>query len=541
MPVGRAAVAAAEQREPVVEAPVDVGDRHRPGPWPRPARSRAAARRAARRRGGRRRPAAGRRAGRPRARWRNSVGARVLGQLGEREDPLGRDRQRRPGGGDARAASRHVATRNATRSATASTTCSQLSRISSVGDWSSCCAIRARTSARCSGVSDPAAAHRVADAERRADLADHVVGRRDADQLDEVHDRLLGLAAEQVREPGLAEPTGPRIETTRASRTSGPQRPDVLVAADQRGRVVADALAHRAGRRPAARRARPAARGRGRHRAGRPGRPAAARSASRAAGAPRTAASLRSRAANVASSRGRRPRAAAAASSWSPSTDRARPRTAARDRAVALGSARGRRRGGRTPRRPRGRAPARARARSRASTWSPRPSASRAASTTARARASASTGPGGQSEAVAAVGADHDLGRRSASAPGRPRPGAPWPGWPGRRRSQTSSTSASSETPLRSAATRAASSAWVRPPGSGSPRQETSSSSLSRRSSGEPLHRAQRWTAPHRSAARATAASRAAPVSASVRVRSGARKRSAKASDLRPSPTWAPV
>jgi uncharacterized protein (TIGR03083 family) len=57
----------------------------------------------------------------------------------------------------------------------------------------------------------------------------------------------------------------------------------------------------------------------------------------------------------------------------------------------------------------------------------------------------------------------------------------------------------------------------------------------------QPLTRTQRWTAPHRRAAAATAASRAAPVSASVSVRSGARNRSAKASDLRPWPTWAPV
>ena len=46
------------------------------------------------------------------------------------------------------------------------------------------------------------------------------------------------------------------------------------------------------------------------------------------------------------------------------------------------------------------------------------------------------------------------------------------------------------------------------------------------------VHRSQRCTAPQRSAARATAASRAALVSCSVRVRSGARNRSAKASDL---------
>ena len=51
----------------------------------------------------------------------------------------------------------------------------------------------------------------------------------------------------------------------------------------------------------------------------------------------------------------------------------------------------------------------------------------------------------------------------------------------------------------------------------------------------------QRWTAPVRSAASATAASRAALVSSSVSVRSGARKRSAKASDFLPAPTCSPV
>ena len=55
------------------------------------------------------------------------------------------------------------------------------------------------------------------------------------------------------------------------------------------------------------------------------------------------------------------------------------------------------------------------------------------------------------------------------------------------------------------------------------------------------VHGSQRCTAPQRSAARATAASRAAPVSCSVRVRSGARNRSAKASDLWPASTWSPV
>ena len=50
-----------------------------------------------------------------------------------------------------------------------------------------------------------------------------------------------------------------------------------------------------------------------------------------------------------------------------------------------------------------------------------------------------------------------------------------------------------------------------------------------------------RCWAPCRWTASSTAASRAAAVSFSVRVRSGARKRSAKASDLRPSPTCGPV
>ncbi len=53
--------------------------------------------------------------------------------------------------------------------------------------------------------------------------------------------------------------------------------------------------------------------------------------------------------------------------------------------------------------------------------------------------------------------------------------------------------------------------------------------------------RTYRWTAPNRSPASATARSRAAPASSRVSVRSGARKRRAKASERRPSPTWAPL
>ena len=50
-----------------------------------------------------------------------------------------------------------------------------------------------------------------------------------------------------------------------------------------------------------------------------------------------------------------------------------------------------------------------------------------------------------------------------------------------------------------------------------------------------------RWMAPVCSAAAATAPSRADAASASVKVRSGARNRSAKASDFFPSPTCGPV
>ena len=63
----------------------------------------------------------------------------------------------------------------------------------------------------------------------------------------------------------------------------------------------------------------------------------------------------------------------------------------------------------------------------------------------------------------------------------------------------------------------------------------------SRSAEAPPVGDGQRLTAPWRSTARATAASLAAPVSASVRVRSGARNLSAKASDFRPAPICSPV
>ena len=86
-------------------------------------------------------------------------------------------------------------------------------------------------------------ADRVAHLEHGADLADDVLGRGDADELDDVHDRLGGVAREDVGEARLAEAARPddrhhaRVGQQRA------QAGDVAVAAAQRARVVADAAA----------------------------------------------------------------------------------------------------------------------------------------------------------------------------------------------------------------------------------------------------------------------------------------------------------
>ena len=102
--------------------------------------------------------------------------------------------------------SRAVTRRNATSEATASTTCSQLSSTSRVGAVSSSWAIAAPDVGELRrGVRTPRG-DRVAHAERRADLGDDVVGRGDADQLDEVDPRLGRLAGQHVRDPGLADP-----------------------------------------------------------------------------------------------------------------------------------------------------------------------------------------------------------------------------------------------------------------------------------------------------------------------------------------------
>ena len=318
---------------------------------------------------------------------------------------------------------------------------------------------------------------------------------------------------------------------TRASRTAARERPDVLVAADQRRGLEPQPLAHRpvGGQQLAvqgperrsrvdaepvgqvgavplvAPRARRARRARPRSSAAGPRpRPRRRRARRQAAGAPR-----RGRPGPTAPCPGRRWRRRGAGSRQHGGRPAARPRRCPKRAPPGLpgpGRGRGSGRGGPPPR---GRPPPRRGARAR-----------RRPRRAARAGSRGRCGPPRRA--------------RSASGPARPRPAAPWPGWPGTSSGpQTSSTSRSSETWL-PAATRAASRAWVRPPGSGVPCQDTSSSSS--RSTGVSVALPRNARRPGRPQRRAP---RSSP--ASVRVRSGARNRSAKASDLWPAPTWSPV
>ena len=164
------------------------------------------------------------------------VGGGVLGELAEREDPLRGDRERGPGGGDhAKLAARRHQERDQVGhrgdDVLAVVEDQQRGRlVEELGDAGA-------DVVALLGGEDPAAADRVADAQRRADLAHDVVRRGDADQLHEVHHRLLGPAAEQVGEPRLAEASGAEDRGHPGFADSRPQRPDVLVTTDQRGRL----------------------------------------------------------------------------------------------------------------------------------------------------------------------------------------------------------------------------------------------------------------------------------------------------------------
>ena len=273
----------------------------------------------------------------------------------------------------------------------------------------------------------------------------------------------------------LPSPPGPEDRGDPRLADRGAQGPDVLVAADQRGGLEAQPLAHRTvgGQQLAVHRLQ--RRARGRPRAGRPARRGAARSGPgrRARRAPRPS----SAAARPPRPRRRRPASTsrASASSWSPSADSARPSTAvaiARCRAAAARS---------SPSGPSAALPGCRERQGRAGQVAgpdqvvPALGLARAHHGVPQRQRVDRVGP--QAEPVAVVGPRHHLGRGLRRGPGRPRPGAPWPGWPARRRAPRPRRPAAPRETWPPAATRAASSAWVRPPGSGVPCQDTSSSS----------------------------------------------------------------
>ena len=89
----------------------------------------------------------------------------------------------------------------------------------------------------------PLRADRVAHVEHGAHLADDVLGRGDADELDDVHHRLRGVAREDVGEARLAETARPDDRDHARVGQQRAQPGDVAVAAAQRARVVAHAAA----------------------------------------------------------------------------------------------------------------------------------------------------------------------------------------------------------------------------------------------------------------------------------------------------------
>ncbi len=237
MPVGSRAVAAAQQGEPVVEAAVDVLDRHRAHPGGgeldgqgepvEPAHDTQHRGRVERDTG-------------PRGPGSlpEQLGCRVVVELREGEDPLGGDREGRPGRG-------HHAQAGARRHQEGHEVGDGLDHVLAVVEDEQG---RCRAQCLCGpgsnvvallGREHPPAAHRVAHAQGRPDLADDVVGRGDADQLDEVHDRLLGLPAEEVSEPGLAQAPGAEDRHDPGLADQGAQRADVVVATDEGRRLVA--------------------------------------------------------------------------------------------------------------------------------------------------------------------------------------------------------------------------------------------------------------------------------------------------------------
>ncbi len=166
------------------------------------------------------------------------------GELAEQEDPLGRDAQRRPARGDDPEVARggeqeRDQGRRGVEHVLAVVEHEQgRDAVELLGDPATDVGPLRRREGTTAG-------HRVADAQRGPDLGDHVLPRRDADELDEVDPRLGRLAREHVGHPGLAQ-------AARAEDGGQPAGPDersqpgqVGLAPEQLVGVVAHPAAHR--------------------------------------------------------------------------------------------------------------------------------------------------------------------------------------------------------------------------------------------------------------------------------------------------------
>ena len=243
VPVRCAAIAAAQQREPVLETAVDFLERHRPDLG----------------RGeldGERQPvkpgddAGDEPLGEPDARpcRHGPLPEEPLGvtglQLAEQVDPLGGDREGRAAGGEHPQVGRR-------RDEEGDQPGDGLDQVLAVVKHQQ----RRRLPEQLRDArphigpllrrQDPAAADRVANPERGPHLARDVLRRRHAGQLDHVDDRLGGVTREGLRQPGLAQAAGTDDGHHPRARHQRPQPVQVIVAADQRGRVVAHPAADR--------------------------------------------------------------------------------------------------------------------------------------------------------------------------------------------------------------------------------------------------------------------------------------------------------
>jgi hypothetical protein len=244
VPVGSTAVAAAQQREPVLEPPVDLLDRH----GAHPGRGELDRQRQAVE------PADDTghdRLGETHARSRGDrplaeqLGRVARLQFAERVDALGGDRQRGPAGGEDAQVGRG-------RDQEGGELGRRLDQVLAVVQDQQARGLREPLRdpgpdvGPLLGGQGPVAADRVTDAEDGPDFDRDILVGGDAGQLDEVDDRLRRVPGERVRQPRLAQAAGPDDGHHPRPGHQGPQPRQVGVPADQLGRVVAHPPAHRA-------------------------------------------------------------------------------------------------------------------------------------------------------------------------------------------------------------------------------------------------------------------------------------------------------